>query len=402
MIILIIDDESTKSRAIATVIDSVSKTITIRTAETAQQARELMIETKFDLVILDLVLPNNLTSQLKQETGLTLLTEIIDDDTLIEPNKVFCLTGVPKVLEDYKDVIEDQLVTLHRFSFSESRWKTALISEINRQLKPKTLEEIKSYNVDFLMVTALKETELKHLLKLDFNWGAPELFDDNILIHKGEKKIGDKTHTFIATLLPKMGPVSCAVLTSKLIEKLRPRYVVMTGICAGIQSETKIGDIILASSSWSWENGKWSTKGNERVFEVEPHPINIDPRISTLYEIAFKERSYLFDLHENYEGTVKPDRIPKTIIGSLACGSSVISNQSLLDAINIQDRKMKGLDMESYGLYYASFLASTPKPTFFCLKAVCDFADSTKGDNFQDYAAYMSAKVFEKFVLSLY
>jgi nucleoside phosphorylase len=401
MKILIIDDETTKTRAIASVISDVNPNLDIKIAITAKDARVEMKLIKFDLVILDLVLPNFITSTPNKQTGLNLLTEIIDDDILLEPKRLFCLTGVSNLVDEYKEFIEEKFVTLHQFVHNEEKWKTSLRNEIIRQLKPKILEEKRNYEVDFLVITALKDPELSEVLKLNFNWQPPDFFGDNTLIHKGLVPTSSGDKSIIATCLPKMGPVSSAILTSKLIEKYRPRYVVMTGICAGVRSKVELGDVILATSSWSWETGKWSTSNGQKSFEIEPHHINIVPRIKSLVEITFKDRSFLFDLYESFPSKQKPKAVPNIKTGSIACGSSVISDKSVLRDIKTQDRSMIALDMESYGLYYASFLADSPKPIFFCLKAVCDFADEEKEDDYQHFAAYMSAKVFERLIENL-
>ena len=56
---------------------------------------------------------------------------------------------------------------------------------------------------------------------------------------------------------------------------------------------------------------------------------------------------------------------------------------------------MLGIEMEIYGMYYAANWAMNPKPKYIAMKAVSDFADSDKGDEFHNYASYTSAKVFE-------
>ena len=56
---------------------------------------------------------------------------------------------------------------------------------------------------------------------------------------------------------------------------------------------------------------------------------------------------------------------------------------------------MLGLDMESYGFYAACEAIYEPKPEYCCIKAVSDFADSEKKDQYQKYASFISAKVFD-------
>lgn len=393
MKILIVDDEQTKVQAIAQVIESVDSNISPEISMFAKDARTKLKNKKYDLVILDLALPKLATSTPCQETGLELLTEIIDHDTLYEPKKIFCLTGIKDISEDYKEIIEDKLVTLHEFDFGSERWKGPLTSEIERQLRPQVLQEILDYDIDFLIIMALKEPELSELLKLNLNWSKPEQIDDTSYVYRG--KIGDQT--IVASSLPRMGSTSSAIITTKLVNRFRPRYVLMGGICAGIKEQTKLGDLILASSSWNWETGKWMTYEAEKKFKIEPFHINIDPSISTIFDVNLSNDMELMTIYSKYKDD-KPDNIPSFRVGPIGCGSSVVGNQEIINEIQEQDRKVLGIEMESFGVYYACHLANQPKPKFFCLKSVCDFADENKNNNFQRYSSYMSAKLLELFM----
>ena len=403
MKILIIDDELTKIRSIVSAINEVRSDLEITTCITADDARKKMRNTKYDLVILDLALPNLMTSHPDMQTGINLLTQIIDDDILVEPNKLFCLTGLDNIPEECEELILDKLVILHKFAHNEEKWKESLKNELKRQLRPKTIEEEKLYKTDVLLITALKTPELSEILKLSFSWEQPELCGESIYVYKGvipcRGTISSKS--IVATSLPKMGPVCSATFTSMLISKLRPKYVVMTGISAGLRKQTNLGDVILAATSWGWEYGKWSKSGRgEKSFELDAHHLNIDNSLVSKAEIIFNPE-VLSSMYNKYPFHNKPDSIPTLIIGSMACGSSVIAESSLVNDINKQSRSMVGLDMESYGVYYACSVSDVPRPNYFCLKGVCDFADDNKGDTYQDFAAYMSAKVFMEFIYNI-
>ena len=61
--------------------------------------------------------------------------------------------------------------------------------------------------------------------------------------------------------------------------------------------------------------------------------------------------------------------------------------------IQPQNRKVLGIDMETYAVYYAAINA-TQSSKFLSIKAVCDFANQYKIDNYQDYAAFVSTQFF--------
>ena len=52
---------------------------------------------------------------------------------------------------------------------------------------------------------------------------------------------------------------------------------------------------------------------------------------------------------------------------------------------------------DSRRLCAAAAAEARPGPTVFALKAVCDFADSAKNDDYQAYAAYTSARAVQAF-----
>ena len=66
------------------------------------------------------------------------------------------------------------------------------------------------------------------------------------------------------------------------------------------------------------------------------------------------------------------------------------------EIIDNQVRDLIAVEMEVYGVYYAANWAISPRPQFIAIKSVCDYADAEKNDDFHDYAAYTSVRVFEK------
>lgn len=83
----------------------------------------------------------------------------------------------------------------------------------------------------------------------------------------------------------------------------------------------------------------------------------------------------------------------------MASGDSVVQNAAVIDMmIKNHLRQADGLDMETYGMYYAAQQAMLPKPIPICTKAISDFANKEKNDEHQSYAAYTSAN-FTKFLI---
>ncbi|MEZ8473752.1 hypothetical protein AB6C60_07685 [Vibrio cyclitrophicus] len=391
MKILIVDDSAEKTKDIASAIRSIDSSISIENSTHASEARSKLREKEYDIVVLDLALPKDIYMDPDQEVGYRLLTEILDSGTLIPPKKIFCLTEFQEVYRDYSEVVSEELVAIHQFAFNNNSWKNALEKEINRQSVTCKLS-FREFDLDILFVCALKTPELEEILDLDISWKEPEIFENILVVHHGELLVDNVTLNIVATSFLKMGAIHAGIMATKLIDMYRPRCVVMTGISAGDVKETNLGDIIVASPSWSWESGKWQQdEGAAPTFQIEPHQLSISPKIVPFFELLSSDRRYFFELHDSYKGD-KPAHAPKMLSGPVACGSSVIASGDFYEQIKKQNRKLIGLEMEAYGLYSACELAADPKPKYFCIKAVSDFADGSKSDSFQRYASHVSAR----------
>ncbi len=82
----------------------------------------------------------------------------------------------------------------------------------------------------------------------------------------------------------------------------------------------------------------------------------------------------------------------------MACGSAVLANSDYVGWIQKQNRKIRAIEMESYGFLHAISEANEPRPTAIVAKSVCDFADNLKGDDHQAYACYTSARTVGLFL----
>lgn len=178
----------------------------------------------------------------------------------------------------------------------------------------------------------------------------------------------------------------------KMIAAFRPRLLVMVGICAGVRNECDIGDILLADPTWDWQMGKYV----DGEFLIAPDQIDVPPVIGELFRLMGDDVQLWFDIHRCYPG-IKPSNLPAAGRAPVTSGSSVLADPKVIEMIKKQNRKLVGIDMELYGMYAAARDCAPPNPIAFGLKSICDFADATKNNNFQPYAAYTSVKALEAF-----
>ena len=100
---------------------------------------------------------------------------------------------------------------------------------------------------------------------------------------------------------------------------------------------------------------------------------------------------------------IKKEQQRKTVLhqGAMATGAAVIKAEQFVTMfVEDQNRKYSGIDMETYGVYYAAKHGGIQE--FFSIKCVSDLADSGKSDAFQSYCAKLSAEFAQHFIENKY
>ncbi|MDF5740061.1 MULTISPECIES: 5'-methylthioadenosine/S-adenosylhomocysteine nucleosidase family protein [unclassified Nostoc] len=196
-----------------------------------------------------------------------------------------------------------------------------------------------------------------------------------------------------------MGITASASLTTKMLYNFRPKAVILVGIAAGTKSsERNFGDILVAQQVVDHSSGKIEAASNEEVsFYPDPHPIRIQDKVSTI--IKNNSRKYLDDIRNSWKGN-KPNSVLNIHVDTVASGDQVINDSQAVSYIQRNWRKLVGIEMEAYGVYFAASQAIEPAPYFWCFKSVCDFADGNKDDNYQRYAAFTSAEYCHYFLIN--
>jgi nucleoside phosphorylase len=95
--------------------------------------------------------------------------------------------------------------------------------------------------------------------------------------------------------------------------------------------------------------------------------------------------------HGHFFDHEKPEHPPKLVAGPMVTGSAVVASKDVQKVFKGQHRKMAGIDMECYGMYYAASNHAGALVRTLCIKAVSDLADRAKADDLQQYCSYISA-----------
>lgn len=393
--ILIADDQTQRYKALIMKISNlgISRDY-IDIVNCAKDAESKLIKVKYDLFILDILLP--LRSEDQGDSGSysqDILFNLYNSDEFIKPNIIIGITGDKSTVIEELKYFDDYLWGVVEYSNNSSVWMENIVNAVNyiNEAQSPIKIDIKS-SVDIIILCALKNPELTEVLKLDWNWSSPILLGDALFYRKGSFQSGDKTYSVIAAHCDRMGMVSSALTTSKLINDFSPKIFVMVGICAGIKGEIDLGDIIFAECVWDYQNGKRLPNGEH---ELEPYHLYGDASIKSHVQLLQDDSTFFHKLALEYSGN-KHTAPPKLHIGPIAVGSAVLADESIVASIVKQNRKVLGIEMEIYGTYYAAQNFSVNKaPKVFAIKSVCDYANVEKNDTYQEYASYNSAQTLK-------
>jgi nucleoside phosphorylase/CheY-like chemotaxis protein len=400
MNILIVDDSPQRYRRFVEAIQSLGiDQSDVDTAVGAKQADECLQKKQYDLLILDIVLPVWPQGEADPKHALDLLFTIhADDEPLHRPRHIVGITSDRAAADRAASEFAAYTWTIIEYSPTDDAWLARLVACVRYLVQSREVAGIAARakdHTDVAIVCALATPELSRVLELPWNWlPEPSMLPDATFVHRGSfKDATGRTVSVAAAHAPRMGMVSSALLTASLIESLRPRMIVMAGICAGLRGKVGLGDVLLADPSWDFQSGKRVMEDNVSDFVARAHQLPVSMKVRKLLQEMGRQKADAAAIAAEYGGD--PLSIePKIMAGPVACGSSVLADGEVIEEIKRwQHGEVVGVEMEIYGVYAAAAAAAEPQPIAFAVKGVCDFADPDKADGAQDFAAYMSANV---------
>jgi len=392
---LIIEDNSEKLKQILLELKK-HKCESVDQAKSATAARALLTKNQYQLVLLDVVIPNFDNDRESVQCGLDLLREIHEAEYILRPNYIVGLTGFLEVAKSTKHQFENMLWTLIHYESKTNNWRKMLEKIILHIRKASDDAPLTGERVDLAIVTALKDPEFSAVMKLPWSWQPPEPLDNQTFIRRGVISCDGKNYTVVAAHAPRMGMVDSALLSSKIIRTFRPKLLAMVGICAGRKGQVQLCDVVVSSVSWDWQSGKYTISEDGSTFQIEPDFIKCSEGLRAKIElIDLSAKTKIFYPDGGPSGATS---LPGILPGPMPSGSAVISDASVMDKILKQNRKTIAVDMECYGMYCSAYRATKPQPEFICIKSVSDFGDEFKHDNVQEKCAMYSAQTLRYLV----
>jgi nucleoside phosphorylase len=394
MKILVVDDTYAKVQAITAALHEANVNgWSIRHESTAHAARIAMRESVFDLLMIDLHLPDVVGAAPTKDGGRELFDLLVLDSQVHLPADVIFVTAREDLLLEAQVQIEDRGAQLCHMSEAFDGWKRVLAGRV--RFIEKRVQAHKRHEVadaDIAIITALPTPELSQVLALPYGWKVERRTGDPTTVHRGVFSRGDRNINIVAAVSHRKGMPSAAALAGRLTMTYRPRYLVMLGICAGFRDKVGLGEIVVADPTWDWGAGKYGVDSQgESVFLEAPHQMSLSPVVSQLARDLVKDARVLSAIRAEWRGAV-PEGTLAGSVGPLASGASVIADSRLNEFIAAQHKDLLGIEMEGYAVMAAAEYCPKPGPTAIVIKSVCDFADSLKSNTWQDYAAFTSAR----------
>ncbi len=374
-------------------------------AHSVNSGRSKLSSNFYDLLVLDLVLPVADGEEIEPGKSEKFIDELHRISRLKKPIYVIGLSQYEERVEANMSHFEDKLWKLIHYNLKKDDWEQLLQNAVESILSTKeqlskTIEGKNKYDIG--IICALSEEFEQMKVAFDREWKKITIPNISIDFFAAEIRT-EVGHTIkvIAARNCMAGMQAASVMASMVFALFDVKTIFMTGICAGIRKDENddiaYGDLFIAESEYDYGSGKLKRNGTDTVLVPEPK------QMACNYDLISKVNTFIEDRHpERRLGSVLENKgysligkNPSIHINPGACGSYVVADGGFAAYLLKSNRKLRGLEMEGYGLYLAAHMLER---SALMIKGICDFADSSKGDIYHDLCSYSSAWFLSEFI----
>ena len=248
-----------------------------------------------------------------------------------------------------------------------------MLTEPRYRLADSSRDKLGNVNIVAVILTAVKvelEAVLATLKPLDGEYTPLRIVDyfDNKIYY-----VGILGHNNVAVTMSRMGSSGrgASLITAyKSIVAWKPRFVLMVGIAFGRNpAKQQLGDVLVSSLLHCYELQRRNS-------------------LLVVHRGASPEcGEFLRELFENEHGWTFPlprNATARVLIGPLLSGEKLIDDPEFKNSLFDAYPDSIGGEMEAAGVYAA---ASTQGLEWIVVKGICDWADGSKSDGYQQIAA---------------
>lgn len=288
-----------------------------------------------------------------------------------------------KVFEGYGDSPIGLAETLIFDLFSKAKEK---LSEVLKLAKADlATEQVQEDNTsDVVGIIVATQTELEAVRQLLDSNGIDEGFDkyDSNIYYSGSFIYNDKSVRVIVTKTHHQGLAAASNSSTKLLVKYRPKYVFMIGHQAGnfnLERTHKLGHILISEECVDYQQVEViQRKGDEEIIEEKDRKISIaiDSWLKSKIESFCRNQTILNSIKDTYsDSSIFPDEL-KAYIGKTVSGNALMRSATRFNDIVQKNPGLIGLDMETFGFYYACKNTFTEyHPKFASIKSISDYGE---------------------------
>lgn len=241
---------------------------------------------------------------------------------------------------------------------------------------------------DVVLITAISEEH--KAMKKCFGVSFETMMRDGVHYSVGILKRGERSLRIAAVKPAEMGPIPAAVMTTRAIHDWRPSGVIMTGICAGMKENVRLGDLVIANQVFD------HSAGTLREGHLIPFQQSVAQDSWLLQFVAglHEDRRITERLFTSHPEPCTLESEHSVHVGSMASGSFVVKDGSYMRSLLDKTSKLLALDMESYAVASAARMCSTllQPVAWLIVKGVVDYGDSSKADDWHNYCSFVSAR----------
>ncbi len=379
--VLIVEDEIGKRDEIAAEISNFfGMGAYIDYSDTFGDATQKIITTKFDLIVIDLLLPRR-----KNDDPVDVSEEMIDHLSNSDCNRMTTVVAISRfgdVVSQRRGEFAKAGIFLINYSQADE-WKSCLRVCMQR-VEFRTV-------YDFVIVCALEieRSAFQGVTHTGFEYGELATLQG---LDVREFLLGDLRG--VCVLQPRMGLVDASIVTARALDAFDPKLICMAGICGGFSGEVNLGALLISDVTWEHQAGKW--KGTQ--FEIRGYQESIGNDTRTVLSQIIERDQKLTQLSS------KPHEIQVPSEGAYilptVSGSAVIASTKYANTISKQHGKVAGVDMEVYGVHRAAALHGQPVICF-AAKTVVDHGNEAKESKLQQAGSLLSARFVIKAIEQL-
>lgn len=391
MKLLLLDDEGDKLRYISNYLKGLGHNC--EQANDVAAMKDMVTRKKYDIVIIDLVVPLADEEQYEDKQNGYLAIEYLRTtaDTIFYPKRILVLSRyLDKEVAWKLNFLGAKGI---KYDMPNGKWR----QELKEELDYISLISIKK--ADIVILTAVENE--KQQVENVFEWKKLDVNNDPLQYYYCEIK---NNKGFLLTLvhchIAKMGVVATVQATARVIELFEPDGLVMCGIAGGRNGKTNFGDIIVAETAVDYASGSIEQDLKEVEFLPDSDIVGVDPKWIRPFK-DYKENVDLLREIRDSADRYKEYKMDVCLhIGKIATGPAVIKSEVFSEKyIKSHNRQYIAIDMETYGMYYT---ARNLGSKYISIKSISDNADKNKNDAYQKYAAALAANMVRYYIVNDY